>query len=84
MKTIDQIIAAKKCVLTNAMTPGLSKEQKACLMGMSVALNWVAESGGGSTLDRLLEGEQLQLGKDSTPVFERFDARMEELRKERT
>jgi hypothetical protein len=63
MKTEDDIRTARTKVNQVRMDPSISDDQGILLMGMSVALCWVAESPNGSTLERLIQGEKVEAGK---------------------
>lgn len=71
MKTPQEIERARDVVTkTIEDTPGMSKEQKLILMGMSVALCWAADARtGGSTLQALIDGHQIAPGKTTADAF---------------
>jgi len=58
----DLLMAKKRVSETIYANPNLSDLQKTVLMGMSVALQWASDTGGDS-LQRLLDGEPLDVGK---------------------
>lgn len=61
MKSYEQLKAAR-VVITNAIQMlGLSNDQRVLLCGMSTALQWACDEGG-STLQRLVDGEPLAAG----------------------
>lgn len=59
MKTKNDVDDARRAVRHSILLDGLTCEQKALLMGMLVALCWVAGSPNGSTLERLMAGEPI-------------------------
>ncbi len=60
MRTGTELKKAIEVVAIRLMDGGLSVNQKACLSGMCVALNWVLNDNPelGTTLQRLLDGEE--------------------------
>jgi hypothetical protein len=65
MKSLEQINHARK-VVTKAISDNtkgeLSEQQMILLFGMSTALQWVADAGG-SSLQRLIDGEEIAYGQ---------------------
>jgi len=59
MRTETEIQEARSFIVQQLLNPDLHREQKTLLSGMSVALQW-ASGIGGSTLERLLQGEPIQ------------------------
>jgi hypothetical protein len=56
MKAPEEIDEARRAVKRWYMADGLSSDQRTLLMGMSVALCWVAADVGGTTLQELVDG----------------------------
>ena len=63
MKTESRLKEARAEVVSRLSLKGLSKEQEWLLAGMSVALCWMDDAGG-DTLERLLQKEFMDVGKD--------------------
>lgn len=60
MKTQEEINRARGVLAQAWRLTHLSKEQRANLSGMMVALCWVCDERTGSTLDLILSGEPIQ------------------------
>jgi hypothetical protein len=58
MKSLEEIDEARRVVKKWFHTAGISRDQKTLLMGLSVALCWVAEVGG-TTLQDLVDGRPM-------------------------
>jgi hypothetical protein len=70
MKTVQEIDLAREAICLPLANPEISGDQKKVLMGMLVALRWV-EGVGGSTLQKLIDGEPVAAGrtfKDVPPM----------------
>jgi hypothetical protein len=80
MKTEKQINAARKKINEIILTPDLTNEQYALFMGMSNALVWAA-GGSNETMDRLLAGEPIAAGKDSSKAITKLRSGLENLAK---
>lgn len=73
MKTEEQIDNARKIMREKLVMPGLSDMQRALFAGILNTLVWAAEGHSTSTLDRLLSGEPVAVGKDPTEAIKRLD-----------
>ena len=62
MKTLEEINKAKG-VLCGDLKKNIDLSQRILLQGMLVALNWVSKDANGSTLDRLVDGEEIAEGQ---------------------
>lgn len=80
MKTKEEVDWARGKVADALRTAGLTNEQKALLSGMLNGLCWVIGIPNGSTLQRLLDGEQIAAGKRDPAAFERLDKAVESFR----
>lgn len=69
MKTIEGVNKARGIIGSKLETPGLSDSQRTLLAGMLNALVWVAEGVNSTTVDRLLSGEPIAAGKDSSKAI---------------
>ena len=58
MRTENEITEARAYLVRTLVAGSLSEDQRTLLRGMSVALQWVCGDGG-SSLQRLLEGEPI-------------------------
>lgn len=58
VRSEQSIREARSYIVRTLMNPKLDDEQRVLLMGMSTALQWVCGEGG-SSLQRLLEGEPI-------------------------
>ena len=72
MKTIDRIKEARGALCRALETPGLKDVQRALFGGMLNALAWVCDSPNGTTLDRLLAGEPIAAGKNTSAAEARL------------
>ena len=69
LKTMNEIDKALAIVNMNYQRTDLSQDQRNVLMGMSVALQWVADAGG-MTLQRLVDGEKMAAGRTTKDLVE--------------
>ena len=59
MKTEEQIKQAQEVIRAASLNVVARSAQDMILMGMSAALSWVDDSPFGSTLQRLIDGEEI-------------------------
>lgn len=69
MKSLEQIKHARVVVADNATRTDISMDQRMLLSGMLVALQWVSDQGG-TTLEILLNGTPLAIGRTQQEVIE--------------
>ncbi len=60
MKSDTEIKQARSYIVRQLLNPLLSRDQRTLLEGMSTALQWASDSGG-SCLQRLLDGEPIEI-----------------------
>lgn len=66
MKTTEQIEHARAVMREKIQTAGLTPVQSALLAGMLNALVWVMDGEHSSIVDRILSGEPLAPGRDTS------------------
>lgn len=73
MKSESEINNARRELAKRLQTRGLTGVQNAVLSGMLNALVWVADGRDSSTVQRLLDGEAIDAGKDTRAAERRFE-----------
>lgn len=73
MKTKEEVDRARGKVADTLLTDGLTNDQKVLLAGMLNSLCWVSGDPSGSTLQRILDGEQIAAGHHDPSAFDRLD-----------
>ena len=72
MKTAAEILKARDTLVRRLKTPGMNHIQIATLNGMLSAISWV-RGGPGSTIDRLMTNEPIDVNIDPVEPLENWE-----------